>query len=93
VAFSFAVSILIPILVGIVITGLIVYLIAKKKLPADFYWAIFIGGTIGNLIDRIRIGKVIDFISIGNFPVFNLADTYITISAIFIFYSLIKKND
>lgn len=36
-------------------------------------------GAIGNLIDRIRIGHVTDFISVGTFPVFNVADSSITI--------------
>lgn len=51
--------------------------------------ALFIGGSIGNLIDRIRIGYVVDFISFKlpfgyDFPVFNVADTFIVISTILI---------
>lgn len=38
-----------------------------------------LGGAVGNLIDRIRFGYVIDFISVGNFPVFNVADACISI--------------
>lgn len=38
-----------------------------------------IGGAIGNLADRIRIGYVVDFIDIGLWPVFNIADSAITI--------------
>ncbi|HEY60568.1 MAG TPA: signal peptidase II [Anaerolineae bacterium] len=37
------------------------------------------GGAIGNLIDRLTIGHVIDFISVGTFPVFNIADACITV--------------
>ena len=37
-----------------------------------------LGGAVGNLIDRLRIGHVTDFISIGNFPVFNVADASIS---------------
>lgn len=39
-------------------------------------------GAVGNLIDRITIGHVTDFISIGNFAVFNVADSSITVGVI-----------
>ena len=38
-----------------------------------------LGGAVGNLIDRLRFGYVIDYISIGNFPVFNVADASISV--------------
>jgi len=38
-----------------------------------------LGGAVGNLIDRLTIGHVTDFISVGNFPVFNIADSSITV--------------
>ena len=38
-----------------------------------------LGGAVGNLIDRINIGHVTDFISIGNFAVFNIADASISV--------------
>ena len=41
-----------------------------------------LGGAIGNLIDRLTLGKVTDFISIGSFPVFNIADASISIGAV-----------
>ena len=41
-------------------------------------------GAIGNLIDRITFGCVIDFIDLRIWPVFNLADSFITIGAILI---------
>jgi signal peptidase II len=38
-----------------------------------------LGGAVGNLIDRLRFGAVTDFISVGTFPVFNIADSSITV--------------
>ena len=38
-----------------------------------------LGGSLGNLIDRITIGHVTDFVSVGNFPVFNIADASISV--------------
>ena len=38
-----------------------------------------LGGAVGNLIDRLTIGHVTDFISVGTFPVFNVADANITV--------------
>lgn len=40
-----------------------------------------LGGTIGNLISRIQFGYVLDFISVGNFAVFNIADSSLVIGA------------
>jgi signal peptidase II len=38
-----------------------------------------LGGAAGNLVDRLRMGKVTDFISVGTFPVFNVADSSISV--------------
>ena len=40
-----------------------------------------LGGAIGNLIDRLTLGRVTDFISVGTFPVFNIADASISVGA------------
>jgi signal peptidase II len=38
-----------------------------------------LGGAIGNLTDRLTVGHVTDFISVGTFPVFNIADSSISV--------------
>ena len=59
-------------------------------------FALILGGAIGNLIDRIRFGKVVDFLDfyVRNYhwPAFNVADSAITVGVtIFIFHLLFKK--
>lgn len=74
----------------IVISVLMVYLIkysAEIHMLNKIAISILIGGAIGNFIDRIRLGYVIDFIQVDiiksiNFPVFNIADIFIVIGTI-----------
>lgn len=58
-------------------------------------FVLILGGAIGNLIDRIYLGKVIDFIDVGikriRWPTFNIADVAITIGIIFILYFTISN--
>jgi signal peptidase II len=53
-----------------------------------------LGGAIGNLIDRLFFGSVTDFISVGNFAVFNIADASISIGvAILVLGMLVKERE
>ena len=59
-------------------------------------FALILGGAIGNLVDRIRFGKVVDFLDFYirsyHWPAFNVADSAITVGlTIFIFHLLFKK--
>lgn len=63
----------------------------QMSLLTKIAFAMLIGGAIGNLIDRMRFGYVVDFISVRlinqyDFPVFNIADICVVISTIFIVY-------
>ena len=56
-------------------------------------FGLIMGGAVGNLIDRIRLGAVVDFVDIGGggyrFPAFNVADSAITIGVTLLAVSLI----
>ncbi len=80
------------------IAAIAIFLYFKKRIqkaPFSFIagWALVLGGTIGNLIDRIFLGHVIDFISLDfiNFPIFNIADIAINVGAMFILFYIIKQ--
>ncbi len=65
----------------LVAVGVILYYhtIPKEKWPQVLF-AVFLGGVVGNLIDRLFRGYVIDFIDLGFWPAFNLADACISVS-------------
>ncbi len=51
-----------------------------------------LGGAVGNLVDRIRIGHVVDFVSVGNFAVFNVADASISVGVAILIATLWFKE-
>jgi len=84
-------------LISIIFSILLIYLILRKNNLniIDLYsYSFILGGTIGNGIDRVLKGYVIDFInlSIINFPVFNIADISINLGFIFLVYNIFKNN-
>jgi signal peptidase II len=90
---NFSSSFFIGISTGAII--FVIWLLFKNKYNL-FGLSLVLGGAIGNLIDRMRYGKVIDFIdfSVGSFhwPAFNVADSCLTIGIIVIFLtSLFRK--
>lgn len=53
--------------------------------------ALILGGAVGNLIDRIRFGHVIDFLDVRVWPVFNLADSAITIGVAWLIWDTMRR--
>jgi signal peptidase II len=81
-------------IIAIVVSGVIVQWI--RKLPSDeiltaISLSLILGGAIGNLIDRILLGHVVDFIQVwlGSFafPAFNIADAAISVGAVLLILS------
>ena len=90
-------NVILIILVNIVILGIIIKFLKENMDKIDMLEFIslilVLVGGFGNLIDRIFRGHVIDFININlfNFPVFNMADIYITVGAIILLIVIIKQ--
>ena len=83
--------------VSIIIALILIYFILYKKNLSNIdllSYSFILGGTVGNGIDRVSKGYVIDFINLNfiNFPVFNIADISINIGLIFIIYGIIKNK-
>lgn len=86
--------------IGIGAACYIIYLLKKHAGQRLFCWALalILGGAIGNVIDRLVYGHVIDFLdfhhnAFGHFPAFNLADSAITLgAALFILDELRRVN-
>ena len=85
----------------VVMAGIIYYYV---KLPKDkmynkarFTLILIMAGALGNFIDRVRVGYVIDFIEARfiKFPVFNIADSYVVIGVIFfsVLYLFVYKEN
>ncbi len=89
VAFSFLKSggATVYIATGVALACLIAYLTVRPAKP--WLWlptGMMVGGAIGNLIDRVSMGSVIDFIQLPHWPVFNVADISITFGVIILVF-------
>ena len=87
------------IVVAVLIIGVLLYYIKRNKIEKKIdiiALSFVIGGSIGNLIDRIVRGYVIDFISIKlgnyNFPIFNVADILIVIGVFLLLLSSRRRQ-
>lgn len=72
------------ILTTVIVIG-IVYYVSQMEHPSDWMWVaagMYLGGAVGNLIDRLTIGAVTDFVSVGTFYIFNIADASINVSVV-----------
>ena len=81
-------GIILLILSLIIASILIVYLftIDKPRIVIRVFSGLVVAGALGNILDRIRFGYVNDFIDVGWWPIFNIADSSITIAiGIYIF--------
>lgn len=80
-------SMILTVLAFIVIGAILFYYpqVSRDDWSLRLALSMQLGGALGNLIDRLTIGHVTDFISVGNFPVFNVADASISVGAAVLF--------
>lgn len=97
IAFSIALPFQMLIVINLLLFAGILYFFWKhlnlNRWLSIILLAVLAAGAAGNLLDRLRLGYVIDFIAVGNFPVFNIADSFITIAIflLLLFYDKIKR--
>jgi len=67
--------------------------LTTRVLPSPVRWgyALVLGGAAGNLLDRMRLGHVVDFIDLRVWPVFNVGDSAITIGVALLVWRALKK--
>ncbi|MBN1175465.1 signal peptidase II [Candidatus Woesearchaeota archaeon] len=74
--------------------GILIYLFNEEKIfLRKISYIIIVSGILGNFIDRIIYGKVIDFINFHFWPIFNLADSALFIGVIISLITLIKEKE
>ena len=89
--------------VAVIFLGVIIYVLTKtpddkKYTKLHFLLVMIAGGAIGNMIDRLKLDYVVDFIYIVliNFPIFNVADMYVTFSTVILIIQILfvyNEND
>lgn len=81
--------------VAVAVVGVVIYFAGQSPTRTKIALGLVLGGALGNLIDRLRMGSVVDFIDIGvgdsvRWPSFNVADLAITIGVILLVVTCLR---
>ena len=81
-------------IVAIIVIGYFIWQY-RKNIPMLIGLSLIMAGTIGNFIDRLRQGYVVDMFETTfiNFPIFNIADMCLTIGVIWLIICILKEKD
>jgi signal peptidase II len=90
-----------PLLIGfaVVAMGVVSYLLVRspQRRIVSAGLALILGGALGNVIDRLRFGQVVDFLDFHaagwHWPAFNVADSAITVGAVLLILDGFRKNE
>jgi signal peptidase II len=80
------------IIVSIVGIGVVLYYFQQQQITVIWYRlsiGLVVGGALGNLADRLKDGAVVDFISVGWWPAFNVADSSISVGMVLLIITLL----
>ncbi|MFA5840607.1 MAG: signal peptidase II [Candidatus Margulisiibacteriota bacterium] len=83
------------VVIGVLATAVILYFhfkVPRRHIYSQIALAFILGGSIGNLFDRISLGFVVDYIDFGFWPVFNLADIMINVGVIMIAAHILTED-
>ena len=84
---------LVAVVIALAIGALLVYFARHAHTP--LVWlptGMLLGGALGNIVDRIREGAVVDFLKLPHWPAFNVADASITVGVV-ILLVVIERDD
>ena len=90
-----------PFFIGVTLVAAVVIIVALKKMRDDqklaqVSLAMIFSGAIGNLIDRVRLGEVIDFLDVywknHHWPAFNVADSLICIGVALVALDMLQEE-
>ena len=86
-----------PIITGVsiaILASLLLYFFRQARPPLwqTVATGAIAGGALGNLVDRVRLGHVIDFVSVGPWPNFNVADSAITSGVLVLVWGMTRQS-
>lgn len=84
---------IVTVLIAVALVALVVYVGRNARRPLIWLPAgLLLGGALGNVIDRIREGAVVDFLKLPHWPAFNVADSAITVGVLTLLY-VMERGD
>ncbi|WP_196189466.1 signal peptidase II [Conexibacter sp. W3-3-2] len=83
------------VVLGVVAVGIagLGWAVVSGVLPGGIAGGLLLGGAIANLVDRLEGGGVTDFIDVGAWPSFNLADVYLTVGVALVLLSAVRPAE
>jgi len=86
-------GVIVSVVIAVALAGLLVFFVRNAQKP--LVWlptGMLLGGALGNIVDRIREGAVIDYLKLPHWPAFNVADASITVGVV-ILLVVIERGD